>query len=180
MRKLLPSEASTLRDHLTRLTPEQRSLRFMGALNDVAVREHCERLNWFRAVVIGYFDAGELRGAAELQVADDGFPVLYEVAITVETEWQDRGVATELLRRVLVIARNRSARGVLLKCVGDNHRIQHIAQNFGAKLHSRDGESEAEISTSSPTYWSLCEEVTDDNLGWMSCWFDEVVGRYRA
>jgi hypothetical protein len=41
-------------------------------------------------------------------------------------------------------------------------------------------ESEAEIATSSPTYWSLCEEVTDDNLGWMGFWFDEVVGRYRA
>jgi RimJ/RimL family protein N-acetyltransferase len=151
----------------------------MGALDDVAVREHCARLNWFRAMVIGYFDAGELRGAAELQVADDRIPALYEVAITVETAWQDRGVATELLRRVLVIAGNRSARAVQLKCVGDNHRIQHIAQKFGAQLHSRDGESEAEISTSSLTYWSLCEGVADDNLGWLSFWFDEVV-RCRA
>ena len=175
MRKLLSSEAGKLRDHLGRLTREQRSLRFMGALDDDVVAEHCERLNWFRAVVIGYFGAGELRGAAELQVAGDRFPTLYEVAITVETGWQDRGVATELLRRVLVIATNRSARGVRLKCIGDNHRIQHIAQKFGAQLDRRDGESEGDISTSSPTYWSLCEEVTDDNLGWMSFWCGSIV-----
>ena len=109
--KLLSGEAGKLRDHLGRLMREQRSLRFMGALDDDAVTEHCERLNWFRTIVIGFFDAGVLRGAAELQVADNHLPILCEVAITVETAWQDHGVATELLRRVLIIARNRSARG---------------------------------------------------------------------
>src|ERR1700687_1050023 len=147
MRKLLSSEAGKLRDHLGRLTREQRSLRFMGALDDNVVTEHCERLNWFRIVVIGFFDAGVLRGAAELQVADNHFPILCEVAITVETAWQDHGGATELLRRVLIIARNRSARGVQIYCLGDNSRIQHVAQKFGAQFHCRDGESEAEIST---------------------------------
>ena len=38
----------------------------MGALSDEAVREHCERIDWFRTAVIGFFDAGVLRGAAEL------------------------------------------------------------------------------------------------------------------
>jgi GNAT superfamily N-acetyltransferase len=180
MRKLLPSEAGKLRNHLVRLTREQRSLRFMGALDDDAVAEHCTRLNWFRTVVVGYFDAGVLRGAAELQVADNHFPILCEVAITVETAWQDHGVATELLRRVLVVARNRSARGVQINCFGDNYRIQHVAQKFGAHFRCRTGESEAEISTPVPTYWSLCEEAIADGLGWMSVWFDQVSLRPRS
>ena len=180
MRKLLPSEADKLRDHLVRLTREQRSLRFMGTLDDVAVGEHCGRLNWFRTVVIGYFDAGVLRGAAELQVVDNHFPILCEVAITVETAWQEQGVATELLRRVLVIARNRSARGVQINCFGDNYRIQHVAQKFGAHFRSRGGESEAEIPTPAPTYWSHCEEAIDDGLGWMNFWFDPISPRPRA
>ncbi len=177
MRKLLPGEAPKLRDHLVRLTPEERSLRFMGALDDVAVGEHCERLNWFRSVVIGFFDAGVLRGAAELQVADEHLPILCEVAITVETAWQDQGVATELLRRVLVIARNRSARGVQINCLGDNYRIQHVAHKFGAHFHHRAGESEAEIPIPAPTYWSLCEEIIDDAFGWMSFWFGQISPR---
>jgi RimJ/RimL family protein N-acetyltransferase len=173
-RKLLPSEAAKLRDHLARLTREDRSLRFMGAQNDAAVTEHCERLNWFRTVVVGFFDAGVLRGVAELQVADNHFPILCEVAISVETAWQDQGVATELLRRVLVIARNRLARGVQINCFGDNYRIRHIAQKCGARFHCKAGESEAEIPTRAPTYSSLCEEMIDDGFGWMSLWFDQI------
>ncbi len=73
MRRLLPGEAGKLTDHLGRLTREERSLRFMGTLHDDAMAEHCERLNWFRTVVIGFFDAGVLRGAAELQVADNHY-----------------------------------------------------------------------------------------------------------
>lgn len=177
VRKLLPSEAAKLRSHLIRLTLEQRSMRFMGTLDDAAVGEHCERLNWFRTVVIGFFDGGVLRGAAELQIADNRLPILCEVAITVETAWQDRGVATELLRRILVIARNRSARGVQISCFGDNYRIQHVAQKFGAQFRFRAGASEAEIPTSLPTPWSLCEEAIDDALGWMCFWIDQISPR---
>jgi RimJ/RimL family protein N-acetyltransferase len=176
-RKLIPSEATKLRDHLFRLTREDRSLRFMGAQNDAAVTEHCERLNWFRTVVVGFFDAGVLRGVAELQVADNHFPILCEVAISVETAWQDQGVATELLRRVLVIARNRLARGVQINCFGDNYRIRHIAQNFGARFRCQAGESEAEIPTRGPTYSSFCEELIDDGFGWMSLWLDQISRR---
>ena len=180
IRKLFPSEAAKLSGHLARLTPAARSLRFMGGVGDVAVAEHCERLNWFRTVVIGCFDAGVLRGAAELHVVDNHLPVLCEVAITVEGAWQDQGVATELLRRVLIIARNRSARGVQINCLADNYRIQHVAKKFGAQFRCGAGESEAEISTPAPTYWSLGEEAIADGLGWMSFWFDQVSLRPRS
>jgi GNAT superfamily N-acetyltransferase len=146
-------------------------------VGDVAVAEHCERLNWFRTVVIACFDAGVLRGAAELHVVDNHLPVLCEVAITVEGAWQDQGVATELLRRVLVIARNRSARGVQINCFGDNYRIQHIARKFGAQFRRQAGESETEIPTRAPTYSSLCEELMDDGFGWMSLWLDQISPR---
>jgi hypothetical protein len=118
-----------------------------------------------------------LRGAAELQIADDHFPILCEAAITVETAWQDQGVATALLHRAVVIARNRSARGVKINCLGDNYRIQHIAQKFGAHFHREAGESEAEIPTPAPTYWSLCEEAIAEGFGWMSFWFDQLSSR---
>lgn len=172
IRKLLPSETSQLRAHLMRLTPEQRSLRFMGSVNDESVREHCNRIHWLQTVVVGFFDAGALRGAAELQVADHHAPILCETAITVEHAWQDHGVATELLRRALVIAGNRAARGVQLVCFGDNYRMQHIAEKFGAKFHHLASESEAQITAPVRTWWSLRQEAIDDGFGWMGFWFD--------
>ena len=75
IRRLLPSEAAKLGGHLARLSSEERTLRFMGAMSDEAVRDHCERIDWFRTVVIGFFDAGVLRGAAELWVDYRHFPL---------------------------------------------------------------------------------------------------------
>lgn len=174
IRKLLPSEARQLQDHLLRVAPEDRTLRFMGTVDEAGIRRHCERLDWPRNVVIGFFEAGVLRGVAELHVADAHPPVLCELAVTVEKPWQDRGIGTELLRRGLLIARNRSARGVQLNCFADNYRIQHIVQKFGVPVHHAMGASEAEIPTEPPTYWSLCEELMDDGIGWLSFWSDLI------
>jgi RimJ/RimL family protein N-acetyltransferase len=178
-RKLFPSETVKLSGHLARLTHEERQQRFMGTLADEAVRKHCERINWCRTVVIGFFDSGVLRGSAEVHLSDNRFPLWCEVAIAVETAWQEHGVATELLRRVLVIARNRASRGLRINCFGDNQRVQHLALKFGAQFHGATGQSDADILAPAPTYWSLCEEAIDDAIGWMSFWFDSPAAGER-
>ncbi len=171
-RKLFSHEAAALGGHLARLSGEERSLRFMGAMSDAAVRDHCEHLDWDRIVVIGFFEAGALRGCAEMNIPDTRDPILCEVAITIETAWQHHGIATELLRRVLVVAQNRCVRGLHITCFGHNHRIQHLAEKFGARFRSRDGESEADIPTAAPTYTSFCREAIDDGFGCMNIWLD--------
>lgn len=173
-RKLLPTEARILAAHLCRLSHNEKSLRFMGALNEPAIKAHCDGLDWFRTVVIGFFDACELRGAVEIQIADKHTPMLYEIAVTVESAWQDRGVGTELLRRALVISSNRAARGLQIACFSDNYRIQHVAGKFGAHFKSRAGHAEADILTPPPTCWSLCAEAADDCLAWISYWLERT------
>ncbi|MGP8097358.1 MAG: GNAT family N-acetyltransferase [Steroidobacteraceae bacterium] len=177
IRRLLPSEAAKLGGHLARLTSEERTLRFMGAMSDEAVRDHCARIDWFRTVVIGFFDAGVLRGAAELWVDYRHFPLSCEAAVTVEAAWQAHGVATELLRRSLLIAQNRGACSVHIQCFGDNRRMQHVARKFGAHFSCRSGQCDADILTPAPSCASLYEEATDENIGWMRCWLDAMTVR---
>ena len=147
----------------------------MGALSDEAVKEYCEDLDSRHTVLVGFFCDGVLRGLAEVNVPDSRFPILSEIAVTVETAWQDHGVATELLRRALAVARNRSVRGVHVTCVGHNSRIQRIAEKFGARFQCKDGECEADMAIAAPTYASLCEEAIDDGFGWMNLWIDHMV-----
>jgi len=177
-RKLLPGEAAGLSAHFDRLTPGESLLRFMGALGHSSVHEHCARIDWFRTIVLGCFEAGVLRASAEIH-ANDGLPMSFEVAIAVETAWQERGVATELLHRALVIARNRAAREVHICSLADNHRIQNVARKFGARFSSRAGQSDAYIPIPHPTCASLCEEAVDDGFGWMSLWFEPIAASSR-
>jgi GNAT superfamily N-acetyltransferase len=160
------------------LTPGESLFRFMGAMGHGSVLEHCGRINWFRTIVIGCFEAGVLRGSAEVHT-DGRLPMSCEVAIAVETAWQERGVATELLHRALIIARNRAAREVLIFSLADNHRIQNVARKFGARITCRAGQSDASILIPAPTCASLCEEAVDDGFGWMSLLFGPIAASLR-
>jgi len=68
-RKLLPTEGPLLADHLIRLDPEDRRLRFGGLfMPDDLVRRYAEAIDWAHAWHIGWFDAGVLRGIVHLSV----------------------------------------------------------------------------------------------------------------
>src|SRR5271167_2225395 len=105
-RKLLSGERSKLRDHLLRLSRRDRLLRFSGGLSDNAVAAYCDHIDWQRGYVIGCFIEGTLRAVAELQLDDPHRPTRVEVAVSVEAQWQDQGIAAELLRYAIIIARN--------------------------------------------------------------------------
>jgi len=180
IRKLLPSEAGALSKHLARLSAEERLFRFMGSLDAASVRTHCRRIDWLQTVVVGFFEGGVLRGSAEVHVADNRFPMSYELAIAVETAWQEHGVATQLLHRALVIARNRGAREMRIYCFVDNHRIQNLARKFGARFLSRAGQADAAIRIAAPSYSSLCEEIINDGIGWLCFWPHPAAAICRA
>ena len=47
-------------------------------------------------------------------------------------------------------------------CLLDNYKMQHVASKLEADLTYREGEAEACILPSVPTYFSLFEEVSMD------------------
>jgi hypothetical protein len=165
MRTLLPFEAGQLSEHLLRLNQDERASRFMHAASDEVVRDHVTGFNWRSGVVIGFFESGVLRGAAEIQGVPFG---ACEVAVTVEHPWQQHGIGTELVRQALLAARNRMFRSVQVVCLGSNQAFQHIARKFTDHLTHEDGEATGEIRLAPPTWLSLVQELARNGLGWMA------------
>jgi len=160
--KLWRGERNDLRDHLLRLAPEDRRMRFCRAAGDSFIRSYCDRIDWSRTIVLGYFANGELRGVAELVQAENKWPKAAELALTVEGPFQNRGIGTELLQKALVMARNRFIGTVYMICLLENKKMRHIAQNCGASLVIREGEVTGKISPPWPSYLSLVEEAATE------------------
>jgi len=166
-RKLLPPEAAQLRRHLLRLTPDERRMRFQGAVADRSIELLCRQLDWFRTVVVGYFVDGKLRGVAQLAFDRSLCPRAVEVAVTVETAWQGAGVGTELARRAVVIARNRGTRRLIMLCLVENRPMRQIARKLAGALHFEGGTVEADLGLRQATAWTLLEELVQDGAaGW--------------
>lgn len=80
-----------------------------------------------RIVAIGRLSKRSRRGDAEY-------------ALLVEDEWQGRGVGTELLRRLVAIARDEGVRCITAEIMSDNTRMQRLAQRIGFRLTAHPDE----------------------------------------
>ena len=171
--KLTPLDVGRLRDHLLRLQPTDRVMRFSGHVSDDFIAEHCRKLDWLTAVVVGWFEDGELRGAAEIRFEHPGAERA-EVAVTVEGPWQDQGLGTALLHRAIVIARNRAAKSIYMLCLIDNPRMLHIAAKCDGVLQLYGGQAEADLLLPYPTQLSLLEEAAGDGAGYLGRAYEQI------
>ena len=164
-RKLWRQEAPLYAAHLRRLNAEDWRARFMGTTNRRFARRHVDRIDWARAVVLGAFVDGRLRGVAELQPLRCTPEPEAELAITVERRFQNRGIGSELMRRLITAARNRGIKKLQLVAQPDNGRMRSLIRKFSGELRVEPGTAEAEIPMLPASYATLLEESWQDTRG---------------
>jgi GNAT superfamily N-acetyltransferase len=138
-------ELPLLRDHLLRLDSESRHDRFNGFLDDAFIEGYAARCADDGTVIIGYFEDGIIRGAAELHPPEQSPDSLPEIAFSVERDVRRRGVGTSLFRRVIEQARAKGYKSLRITTGADNHAMRALARKFGAHLSFRQGESTGTI-----------------------------------
>lgn len=167
VRKLWPTETDKFRDHLLRLDRESRRLRFAHGVSDAFIEDYASRMNEMGSIVFGYLEGAEVRAAAELRKLGDVWGQEAEAAFSVERAYQDKGIGTELMGRVIRAARNRGVRRLYLSCLAENSKMQAIARKYEAVLRFEYGEIIGEILPENPNYFSVLEEAVEDRIGFM-------------
>ena len=172
IRKLWPAEIQKFRDHLLRLDKESRRTRFGMAVDDKFVIAYAERADFTKSVIYGYFVDTQMHAVAELRAIGDAWSEEAEAAFSVERRYQDNGVGTELLGRVLLAARNRGIHRLYMNCLSENRKMQRIARRYDAALHFDHGEVVGEVLTAGATPVSLWSEAVDDSSGFVMAVLD--------
>ena len=169
-----------MRDHLLRLDPKERRARFFRVMGDAAIEAHCGKIFADGGIVLGCFVVGVLRGIGELHREDTVWPTSAEVAFTVERPFRGCGIGTELLRRLIELARNRGIRTIHFRCLADNTGARKIARGAGGALQYVDGEIVADIAQPWPSFWSLLSEVVADGQAMLDGWLSDTAGKQPA
>jgi len=172
IRKLWPTETNKFRDHLLRLDKENRRMRFAHGVSDAFVEDYAARMSEMGALVYGYFVDGEVRAAAELKKLGIAWGREGEAAFSVEQPWQEQGIGTELMGRVIRAARNRGVQHLCVSCLAENAKMRTIAGKHEAELRFEYGEVIGEIVPEGPNYFSLLAEAVDDRFGYMMAVLD--------
>ncbi len=103
-----------------------------------------------------------------------------ELAVSVEPRWQNRGIGTALLRRLIVAARNRLIGRLYMVCLIDNHRVVRMARRFEGRLEFDRGEALARIEPPWPTWWTVLEETLGGRAGDPAAWHGCNAGRKKS
>lgn len=171
-RKLIPSEAVKFRDHLLRLDRESRRMRFAHGVSDSFIEDYAAHMGEAGAIVFAYVENGEVRAAAELKKLGDTWGREAEAAFSVEQVYQEHGIGSELMGRLIRAARNRGVQLLYMSCLAENARMQSIARKWEADLHFEYGEVVGEIVPQEPNYFSILAEEMEDRVGFMMAVLD--------
>jgi GNAT superfamily N-acetyltransferase len=167
VRKLWFTETEKFQDHMLRLDVESRRMRFGMAVDDDFVRKYASQINRFRSVVYGFFMERDMCAAAELRMIGDSWHGEAEAAFSVEPDYQNSGVGTELLGRIILAARNRGVDRLFMNCLTENRRMQRVAKKYEAELYFDHGEVIGQLKPAFPTPASLWSEAMDNGSGFV-------------
>ncbi|MCC7250979.1 MAG: GNAT family N-acetyltransferase [Hyphomicrobium sp.] len=160
------------RDHLLRLDKASRMARFAHGVSDSFIEEYAGHMAEAGSTVFAYIEDGEVRAAAELKKLGDTWGREAEAAFSVEAAYQDHGLGTELMGRVIRAARNRGVHLIYMSCLASNAKMQAIARKHEADLRFELGEVIGEIVPQEPNYFSILAEAVEDRVGFMMAVLD--------
>jgi GNAT superfamily N-acetyltransferase len=141
IRQLRPSDLPRFRDHLLRLDAESRRDRFNGAINDNFLASYARRSFSEGATVIGYVEDGKVLGAAELHERAEFAEPTGEIAFSVESHLQHRGLGARLFERLITNASGLGYTRLLVTTHPQNDAMKALARKFDAKLSFDAGEA---------------------------------------
>lgn len=172
IRKLWPTDTESFRDHLLRLDKESRRMRFAHGVSDAFIIDYAGRMHEMGSIIYGFLESGRLRAAAELRKLGNRWDHEAEAAFSVERTWQNQGLGTVLMGRVIRAARNRGIRRLFMSCLAENEKMRAIARKHDAALRFEYGEAIGEIVPHLPSYFTVLAEEVDDRMGLMMAVLD--------
>lgn len=158
--------------HLKRLTPEDRRSRFQFPITDAQIDEHVAHFLEGGGHVIGWYIDGELRGAAEVAIFEDGKTA--EAAFEVEGPWRGQGVGRELVNRALLWARNRGVETLLIHTTRQNTAMLRAAKRSGATFEFDLADADGFITAPHANWRSYLREARFEEQGVIR-WLGEIL-----
>jgi len=154
VRPMKSPDKGLLKAAFERLSPESRYRRFFSPLRhltEVQLAYFTEVDHHDHEALVALTPGGEMVGVARfIRLADR--PEAAEVAVTVADDWHGRGVATELLHRLVARARELGIDRFTASCLTDNRTVIEVLEQLGVTRleHPEAGVTGLEIDLSEP------------------------------
>ena len=166
IRSLGPSYRERIAQHLLRLSPADRYLRFGYAANDEQIRRYAEQLDFERDEIFGIYNR-RLELIAMAHLAFSQHPEhrqCAEFGVSVLEQARGRGLGARLFERAVMHARNEGVNMVFIHALSENTAMLKIARKAGATVRRDGSESEAYLHIQPASLDSRMAEIVEQQF----------------
>ena len=122
-------------DHLLRLSPEDRNMRFFAAVGEAGLKSYIDKIGKGDEIFLTMDTVGgKLRVTGFLHVAalgDDSF----EIGVSVDADQRQHGIGSQLFDRALMFLRGRGCKKIYINCLSINKPMQKIVEKYKMESH---------------------------------------------
>ena len=142
---LQSGDAPRITAHLTRLSAEDRALRFNSALTDDAqIARYVGQMRFDEDLILGLVDAaGQVVGVAHGCAFAAGAEPRIEAAFSVDDGYRGRGLGNALMRSLQTAAAQHGVASIVGLCATRNRPMRRIFERAGMALEREDDEIHA-------------------------------------
>lgn len=141
------TEHPLFEQHLRRLSNEELILRFEYNISAEQIEEYVDNIR-AEDIIIGLFSSSKIIGAAHLSPVNKNlsFGGSVELGLSVESEYQNLGLGTELFNASIATCEAQRATELIVRCQVENTAMVRIVQKFNGKVNTSSGECYAQIA----------------------------------
>jgi GNAT superfamily N-acetyltransferase len=138
------SHKQAIEEHLLRLGPDDRYLRFGYAASDEQIARYVAHIGFGSDAVFGVLNRRlELVAMAHLAHAATGPGLEAEFGVSVSAHLRGKGFGTRLFQHAVLMARNQGVQWLRIHALSENRAMLHIAMRAGATVERCGPEAEA-------------------------------------
>jgi len=164
-RDLQPSERLLFRDHLLRLSQDDRISRFAGMRSDKGIDDYVAQIDFMRDHIKVAFDERlNVIAAIHLVMVD---PESAEFALSIEQAYRGKGYGRALFKSAIRWMQNRGVKKAYSLCMRSNGPMLHIAETEGMQLHFDGSEVEAFLDLDQTSFSDFWQEMAEEQGAWL-------------
>lgn len=182
IRSLGPRHRERIAQHLLKLAPADRYLRFGYSASDDQVRRYVEQLDFERDDIFGIYNRRlELIAMAHLAFAPSpAHSECAEFGVSVLEHARGRGYGARLFERACIHARNEGVRMLFIHALSENTPMLNIARSAGAVVRREGSESEAFLELAPASLDTRMAEVVEQHFAELDYRFKQQAHQFWA
>lgn len=173
--RLLHNDRHLYGDHLKRLNPDDRYMRFSCRVSDAWIDSFVQNINPVNNIIKVIYDSGKVVAAVHIALNNDGNEA--EIGISIDSDYRKRGWGHILWDGAVLWCRDHGIKKIETICMSNNRWVINKVRTYNTQMERDGSQTIAHMNVEGKTsYMETFKDYSYEFLG-MQRWYQSFIQR---